>query len=432
MNLRRLAFLAALLVPVTADAANLRVRLQANGGKLVAAKDGGDGAVISDHAETNGWETFTLWDLDGDALEQEDVVMLQSSDGHFVRAINGGGSGVDATSERGLAPERFVISRASGSGPIEHSHAIYLRAQKEYYVSARGGKVFADRKTPGDDERFKLIVVGGFKPPKLSAPFASPGKFTGPIGFDHNAGESASPTSCTGHYGEGFPHCYDQHEGSDFMLKGWFPGMDLQKNEVIAAASGIVLEIADGHADRCFAGPVKEGGSWKPAKHQIICPDNPKHDANFVRVLHENGEVASYFHLKRGTVAVAEGQSIACGQTLGEVGSSGISSSPHLHFDLKRKGAWFDPYAENRWAQLKDRIPQRTCNVPPPPATIGERTCDAVETVFSCANQPARAICDGVTALTGGCVARNWRGECTMTCEDACQTIERTVQRACN
>jgi murein DD-endopeptidase MepM/ murein hydrolase activator NlpD len=56
---------------------------------------------------------------------------------------------------------------------------------------------------------------------------------------------------------------------------------------------------------------------------------------------------------------VREGQRIRTGQRIGEVGSTGGSSGPHLHFEIWR-GAWFDggeaidplPYltAWDRWS----------------------------------------------------------------------------------
>jgi murein DD-endopeptidase MepM/ murein hydrolase activator NlpD len=48
-----------------------------------------------------------------------------------------------------------------------------------------------------------------------------------------------------------------------------------------------------------------------------------------------------YFHLHRGSTAVAEGQSVRAGQQLGAVGSTGDATGAHLHFELW-VGRWFD------------------------------------------------------------------------------------------
>ena len=48
---------------------------------------------------------------------------------------------------------------------------------------------------------------------------------------------------------------------------------------------------------------------------------------------------------------VAVGQGVAAGETLGEVGSSGCSTAPHLHFEVRGPdGAVVDPFRPNLWA----------------------------------------------------------------------------------
>jgi murein DD-endopeptidase MepM/ murein hydrolase activator NlpD len=50
-----------------------------------------------------------------------------------------------------------------------------------------------------------------------------------------------------------------------------------------------------------------------------------------------------YAHLS--TVEVKVGDRVAAGARLGLVGSSGISSGPHLHFEVRVRGAAVDPLA---------------------------------------------------------------------------------------
>jgi murein DD-endopeptidase MepM/ murein hydrolase activator NlpD len=48
-----------------------------------------------------------------------------------------------------------------------------------------------------------------------------------------------------------------------------------------------------------------------------------------------------YAHLTR--IAVRQGSWVAAGNPVGSVGSTGISSGPHLHFELRLAGAAVDP-----------------------------------------------------------------------------------------
>lgn len=57
---------------------------------------------------------------------------------------------------------------------------------------------------------------------------------------------------------------------------------------------------------------------------------------NFVRVLHDDGTMGVYLHLKRGSVRVREGQRVAVGSALALSGNTGNSSGPHLHFVVQR------------------------------------------------------------------------------------------------
>jgi murein DD-endopeptidase MepM/ murein hydrolase activator NlpD len=58
-------------------------------------------------------------------------------------------------------------------------------------------------------------------------------------------------------------------------------------------------------------------------------------------VLHGEAEDLdfAFMHLRSGTILVKEGQTVATGQQLAEVGATGDATGPHLHFEIW-KGAW--------------------------------------------------------------------------------------------
>ncbi|MCP3730382.1 M23 family metallopeptidase [Sphingomonas sp. MG17] len=62
---------------------------------------------------------------------------------------------------------------------------------------------------------------------------------------------------------------------------------------------------------------------------------------NFVRLNHSGGMGSGYGHMSR--IAVSNGQRVARGQVIGYVGSTGISTGPHLHYELYRNGIAINP-----------------------------------------------------------------------------------------
>jgi murein DD-endopeptidase MepM/ murein hydrolase activator NlpD len=72
---------------------------------------------------------------------------------------------------------------------------------------------------------------------------------------------------------------------------------------------------------------------------------------NFVRVLHDDGTMGVYLHLKQGSVSVREGQRVKVGSPLALSGNTGNSSGPHLHFVVQRntgQGLVSIPYQFNQ------------------------------------------------------------------------------------
>ena len=60
-----------------------------------------------------------------------------------------------------------------------------------------------------------------------------------------------------------------------------------------------------------------------------------------VRITHANGLSTSYSHMSR--ISVAPGTRVRQGQRIGDVGSTGLSTGPHLHYEMYRNGQTINP-----------------------------------------------------------------------------------------
>jgi murein DD-endopeptidase MepM/ murein hydrolase activator NlpD len=60
-----------------------------------------------------------------------------------------------------------------------------------------------------------------------------------------------------------------------------------------------------------------------------------------VSIAHGGGVRTMYAHLS--SIAVVRGQRVVAGTLLGRVGSTGLSTGPHLHFEVRLRGAAIDP-----------------------------------------------------------------------------------------
>ncbi len=82
--------------------------------------------------------------------------------------------------------------------------------------------------------------------------------------------------------------------------------------------------------------PVFSAGNGK-----VIQSAYNKYNGNYVFVQHPNGIVTKYLHFSKR--AVKKGQRVKQGQTIGYVGSTGMSSGPHLHYEFVYNGVHRNP-----------------------------------------------------------------------------------------
>jgi murein DD-endopeptidase MepM/ murein hydrolase activator NlpD len=64
---------------------------------------------------------------------------------------------------------------------------------------------------------------------------------------------------------------------------------------------------------------------------------------NMVTVRHTNGYETNYLHLSRFGKGIRRGARVSQGQIVGYVGSTGLSTGPHLDYRVKLNGRWINP-----------------------------------------------------------------------------------------
>jgi murein DD-endopeptidase MepM/ murein hydrolase activator NlpD len=69
-----------------------------------------------------------------------------------------------------------------------------------------------------------------------------------------------------------------------------------------------------------------------------------------VELQHTNGYVTAYSHMSSFAKGIAPGKRVQQGQVIGYVGNSGLSTGPHLHYEVIINGSFVDP--------LKIRLPR--------------------------------------------------------------------------
>lgn len=108
----------------------------------------------------------------------------------------------------------------------------------------------------------------------------------------------------------------DFHSGLDIA-----GGSGLNSVNIIAARDGIVVYPTADVSNDCPSSNVLSlcGGGY----------------GNHVIIQHSDGNYTLYAHMYEGSITVKAGDSVQQGQVIGKMGSSGQSTGPHLHFEVR-------------------------------------------------------------------------------------------------
>jgi len=142
------------------------------------------------------------------------------------------------------------------------------------------------------------------------------------------SGRITQPYGCTGFWAE--PRrgsCAHFHGGIDIANKRGTP--------IRAAADGVISHVG-----------------WDPWMQRRVA-------SWMVIINHGGGLQTMYAHLQKKQIDdIRPGERVTKGQVVGRMGSTGMSTGPHLHFSVIRNGSWVNPrdYISGRPQPRKKKV----------------------------------------------------------------------------
>jgi murein DD-endopeptidase MepM/ murein hydrolase activator NlpD len=117
-----------------------------------------------------------------------------------------------------------------------------------------------------------------------------------------------------------------------------------------------ILHVERAHLGIDYAAPVGTP-VWASAGGRVVEAGMKHGSGNTVVLAHSNGLSTRYYHLSKFARGLHVGQQVKQKDVIGFVGTTGLSTGPHLHFSVTKNGAFVDPskLAVNRDAPVPDR-----------------------------------------------------------------------------
>jgi len=126
-------------------------------------------------------------------------------------------------------------------------------------------------------------------------------------------------------YDQDFEYYLPFQKGESYFLSQGYNGSLTHKNknqldfkmpigtEIVAVRNGMVIKVVAAHDKQCVLQTCEKYN-------------------NYIYVYHNDGTIAEYVHIKKGSARVKVGDFVKQGQVIADSGNVGWSTGPHLHF----------------------------------------------------------------------------------------------------
>lgn len=103
-----------------------------------------------------------------------------------------------------------------------------------------------------------------------------------------------------------------------------------------------ILHVERAHLGIDYAAPVGTP-VWASASGRVVEVGMKRGSGNTIVIAHSNGLATRYYHLSKYARGLHVGQQVKQKDVIGFVGTTGLSTGPHLHFSVTKNGAFVDP-----------------------------------------------------------------------------------------
>jgi len=106
-----------------------------------------------------------------------------------------------------------------------------------------------------------------------------------------------------------------------------------------------ILHTIRAHLGVDYAAPIGTP-VWAPTAGKVVQAEMMHGSGNTIVLSHPNGLQTRYYHLSRFAKGLKVGKQVAQKEVIGFVGTTGLSTGPHLHFSMIKNGKYIDPASQ--------------------------------------------------------------------------------------